>query len=281
MNEQIDELEKYKDYTYIMYILCDKTSSFYSKIKNTINIPIVLSSTGLSMMNTYTAYDIDFSKKIQHISVVLNIFIALSLSILNIFKITEKEFFFNSQSIKFLKMYNKINLELSKKKTIFANSDITNIITEYNILCEHIQFHFPSHIRNKVIKTYRRYKLPFLASGNKKDNFLTTYFDEQKTDTDDLTPQSNESVKSLSTSNSYTYYVSDSAPNTPQLQYKKNQFVATMSPIESVAPSSPLTPAYISSDEENNICDSFDEKLYSNRRKYKRNFKKNRNYLKR
>src|SRR6056300_831325 len=185
MNEEIEELDQYKDYTYIMYILCDKTSSYYSKIKNTINIPIVVCSTGLSMMNSFTSYDIEFSHKIQYISITLNIFIALSLSILNIFKITEKDFFFSSQSTKFLKMYNKINLEISKERTTtVANCDIFGIITEYNILCEHIQFHFPSHIRNRVIKRYRRYKLPFLASGNKKDSYITTYFDEQKTDTD-------------------------------------------------------------------------------------------------
>jgi hypothetical protein len=278
MNEEIEELDQYKDYTYIMYILCDKTSSYYSKIKNTINIPIVVCSTGLSMMNSFTSYDIEFSHKIQYISITLNIFIALSLSILNIFKITEKEFFFSSQSTKFLKMYNKINLEISKERTTtVANCDIFGIITEYNILCEHIQFHFPSHIRNRVIKRYRRYKLPFLANSTIKEHInAANYFKEQQTDTDMSSLQ--ESIKSptLTSSTSYTYFVSDSAPNTPHLNCKNKTFVPKMSPVKSVI-ASPLQPAYISSgDDYDDINEIFDiDKIQISRKKNrKRSIKK-------
>jgi hypothetical protein len=169
-----------------MYIVCDETSSYYSKIKNTINIPIVFCSAGLSIVNTYDTKDSHTNSSIRHLGVVLNILIALSLSILNIYKITEKEFFFSSQSVKFLKIYNKINIEIMKTKTESTKTSIMNIITEYNILCEHIHFHIPSHIRKSIVKNYKNFNLPFLLLNTIKKNKkwkLFTAWDENNTDT--------------------------------------------------------------------------------------------------
>jgi len=169
-----------------MYIVCDETSSYYSKIKNTINIPIVFCSAGLSIVNTYDTKDSHTNTSIKHLGVVLNILIALSLSILNIYKITEKEFFFSSQSVKFLKIYNKMNIEIMKTKTEPTNTNIMNIITEYNILCEHIQFHIPSHIRKSIVKNYKNFNLPFLLLNTIKKNKkwgLFTSWDDNNTET--------------------------------------------------------------------------------------------------
>ena len=168
MDYDLSYINSYKDYSYIMYIVCDQTSSYYSKIKNTINIPIVFCSAGLSIMNTYTTKDLHTSHSIKNTGIVLNILIALSLSILNIYKITEKEFFFNTQSVKFLKIYNKINIEIMKSKTELNTENIMNIITEYNILCEHIQFHIPSHIRKYILKNYKHFQIPFLILNTVK-----------------------------------------------------------------------------------------------------------------
>lgn len=211
MNAEIESIEAYRDYTYIMYIICDKTASYYSKIKHAINIPIVLCSTALSILNTtYTGKEETYYD-IKNSGIVLNFFIALSIAILNMYKITEKEFFFSSQSVNFFKIYNKINVEIAKSKSILAPIDIINIITEYNLLCENIHFHIPSHIRNRIRSSYKTYKMPFLISNTKKKSHrydLFKYFYRDHTKCLDCEEKGYRSA-------SYSYYVSDSSDSTP------------------------------------------------------------------
>lgn len=211
MNAEIESIEAYRDYTYIMYIVCDKTASYYSKIKHAINIPIVLCSTALSILNTtYTGKEETFYK-MKNSGIALNFFIALSIAILNMYKITEKEFFFSSQSVNFFKIYNKINIEIAKSKSILAPVDIINIITEYNLLCENINFHIPSHIRNKIRSSYKTYKMPFLISNTKKRSNrhnLFKYFYKDHNKCSDCEEKGYQSA-------SYSYYVSDSNDSVP------------------------------------------------------------------
>lgn len=178
-----DSIDLYKDYTYIMYILCDKTASFYSKIKNIINIPIIICSTGLSILNTN-----DFNKNFSVISITRNIgigcnlLIAISIAILNYYKITEKEYAFKTSAKSFLELHDKINFELTKSKTINSSVDILKILDEYNLYCEQIAFHIPSRIRRSIIKEYKSYNLPLLLLNNKKHRKIlkTSYFDMYK-----------------------------------------------------------------------------------------------------
>lgn len=237
MNEENESIETYRDYTYIMYIMCDKTASYYSKIKNTINIPIVCCSAGLSMMNTYSGNE-QASTSIRNIGVVLNLLIAISIGILNMYKITEKEFFFSSQAVKFLKTYNKVNIEIAKSKIKFEKIDLISIITEYNILCEHIQFHIPSHIRKKILNTYKKYKMPFLLTNTKKEKktFWKYFTISLKKDDDNKSTQSD-------SNGSHSIYISDSNVSTPPARKpRENTFkISKMSPIESLrAPSSSI-----------------------------------------
>lgn len=178
-----DSIDLYKDYTYIMYILCDKTASFYSKIKNIINIPIIICSTGLSILNTN-----NFDKNIfiisitRNIGIGFNLLIAISIAILNYYKITEKEYAFKTSAKSFLELHDKINFELTKSKTINSSVDILKILDEYNLYCEQIAFHIPSRIRRSIIKEYKSYNLPLLLLNNKKHRKIlkTSYFDMYK-----------------------------------------------------------------------------------------------------
>lgn len=178
--DDVESIEIYKDYTYIMYILCDKTSAFYSKIKNIISIPIVICSTGLSILNTT-----NFNEEIiRYISIGFNLLIALSVAILNLYKIPEKEFSFKSNAMSFLKLHNHINGELAKSKTLLTTIDVVSIINEYNMLCEYIVFHIPSRIRKDITINYQNYKLPLLVTNNNKmiskKKFLFGYYFKQK-----------------------------------------------------------------------------------------------------
>ncbi len=164
-----------------MYILCNKTASFYSKIKNIINIPIVVCSTALSILNTTDFINhTDMIPITRNISIGCNLLIAVTVAILNLFKITEKEYSFKTHSDNFLLLHNKITTEIAKSKTIHTKIDILRIIDEYNLYCEKISFHIPSRIRKHIIKDYNNYKLPLLLINNNKKNnkkyIKMTYF---------------------------------------------------------------------------------------------------------
>ena len=168
---QIEMIETYNDFSYIMYIICEMTASYYSRIKNIVNIPIIICSTGLSILNTTELSDSSFEKIviIRNCGIAFNLLIALSIAVLNAYKITEKEFSFKSQSVNFLKIHNKINVDLAKCKNTMSNVDILDIVKEYNLLCESICFHIPSHIQRYVKRNYRNYKQPFMLSRPKKE----------------------------------------------------------------------------------------------------------------
>jgi len=157
-----------------MYVLCDKTASFYSKIKNIINIPIIVCSSILSIINsTDSNNDINKLNIIRNIGIAFNLLIAISIAMLNFYKFTEKEFSFRVHATNFLKLNNKINAEIVRNNNNNDSSqsqiEILNIIYEYNNISENIVFHFPSRIKKYVIKNYKNYKMPSLVENNNKE----------------------------------------------------------------------------------------------------------------
>lgn len=162
---------QYLELSYIMYMLCDKTSVYYARIKNIIHIPIILCSTSVSILNTT-----EFTKEIMGdkiiiirlCTIIFNLLTAISVAILNVYKITEREFSFKSLSVGFLKIHNKMNIEIARNKNINKNIDgeLMNLIKEYNALCESLTFHIPEHIQRNLKKNSKIYKLPFMNSAN-------------------------------------------------------------------------------------------------------------------
>lgn len=200
---QIEMIETYNDFSYIMYIICEMTASYYSRIKNIVNIPIIICSTGLSILNTTELSESTFDKIVivRNCGIAFNLLIALSIAILNAYKITEKEFSFKTQSVNFLKIHNKINIDLAKCKTTMSPVDILDIVKEYNLLCESLCFHIPSHIQRYVKHNYRNYKQPFMLSQPKKGrrpSIISYYFNK------DEGSKSNETTTNLTVTSTVT-----------------------------------------------------------------------------
>jgi hypothetical protein len=244
---QIEMIETYNDFSYIMYIICDMTASYYSRIKNIVNIPIIICSTGLSILNTTELSDSSFDKIviIRNCGIAFNLLIALSIAILNAYKITEKEFSFKSQSVNFLKIHNKINVDLAKCRNTMSQVDILDIVKEYNLLCESICFHIPSHIQAYVKRNYRNYKQPFMLSRPKKErrtSIISYYFNK---DDSGKSYDSNESSTNLSVTSSTSALSLNNTNNTnnteeTDLEYgylpqpQDSQYRYRLSPIPSV-----------------------------------------------
>lgn len=167
-NEQILLIQNYRDMSYVNNILCDQSSNYYNNLKNIINIPLILSSSALTILNSS-----DFSSDQMKIpNIIINACTTLLLSLINNFKFVEKANNFKSVAVKYNKLTHNIESRLTNDINNISISDISNIITEYDNLNESIDYSFPDHIKERVKKIYKNNrKLP--SSLNCEEVFIT------------------------------------------------------------------------------------------------------------
>ena len=156
-NEQIKLLESYRDKSYVSKILCTETSNFYSFIKNLVNIPLILSS---SIMTVLNSSDFD-SQQMRIPNIISNSSTSLILSLINNYKLPEKCQTFRNKSIKYMHLTNQIEDSLTNDMENITIDKIRNYINEYDSIGESLEYGFPSHIKNRIRKRFiDKKKLP-------------------------------------------------------------------------------------------------------------------------
>ena len=156
-NEQIILLESYRDKTYVSNILCTETSNFYSFIKNLVNIPLILSSSIMTILNSS-----DFDPHTMRVpNIVLNASTGLILSLINNYKLGEKCGTFRNKGIKYMHLCNQIEDSLTNDINNITVDKIRNYINEYDSIGETLEFGFPHHIKNRIRQRFiDKKKLP-------------------------------------------------------------------------------------------------------------------------
>ena len=145
-NEQIKLLESYRDKAYVSNILCVETSNFYSFIKNLVNIPLILSSSVMTVLNSS-----DFDPMAMRIpNIVLNASTSLILSLINNYKLPEKHQAFRQKGIKYMHLTNQIEDSLTNDINNITVDKIRNYINEYDSIGESLEFGYPTHIKNRI-----------------------------------------------------------------------------------------------------------------------------------
>jgi len=148
---QVKTLEQYRDKSFVSSILCEQSASLYSRLKTLINLPIIISSSAMSILNSssFNAEDM----KIPNI--IINTLTALILSLISNFKITEKHGNFKAMSIKMIKLTHHIEDELTNNQESMNPDIIRNIITSYDSLNEQIEFEHAKYIKKRVKNLYK------------------------------------------------------------------------------------------------------------------------------
>ena len=121
---QKDIIFQYRDKTYICSILCQQTSDWYYFLKTIINIPLILMSTSLSIINSLNIDELDM--RIPNI--VINASFALILSLINNFNISEKQANFRSLHLKYTKLTHFIEDKITNELENCTKEDIRKII---------------------------------------------------------------------------------------------------------------------------------------------------------
>ena len=150
--DHIKLLESYRDKAYITSILCAQSSEHFEFLRSIINIPLILSSSVMTVMNSMNETN---SNEIKISNIVLNTWTSLILSLVGNFKLTEQATNFKQIEIKMNKLTHKIEDFLSLDLESTKIEDIRAIINEYDSLNESLDFPFPNFIKNRVKKVYK------------------------------------------------------------------------------------------------------------------------------
>ena len=150
--EQIKLLEGYRDKAYITAILCSQSSEHFSFLKSLVNVPLILSSSVMTILNSM---DEGNNNNMKYANIILNCWTSLILSLVGNFKLTEQATNFKMVEIKQNKLTHKIEDLLSLDLERTKIEDIRLIINEYDALNESLDFPFPNFIKNRVKHIYK------------------------------------------------------------------------------------------------------------------------------
>ena len=163
---QINLLKSYKDKSYIMGVLCQKSFEHFNFIKSICNIPLIIISSAMAILNS-SAFDCN-EMKIPN--VVINSLTAMIVGIINNFRVNEKEGNFKQLSLKFMKISHTIEDKLNNHLDSLTSEDISNQIKEYDSMIEQIDFAFPTSIQKTVKTLYKnKRQLPAILNGDTDD----------------------------------------------------------------------------------------------------------------
>jgi len=159
----LDVLDVYNDKAFVYSVLCIQASRYYNILKYTFQLPIIITSSVLSILNGSTGDD-NIDKHMKIINTVFNITTALILSINNVFKFETKANDFKNSAMKLQKLSHIIESKLLESDTI--NHDFINsIVSSYDNITEAID-DIPGHICKRVRAEYGSKKhLPTVING--------------------------------------------------------------------------------------------------------------------
>lgn len=145
MNNNLALLREYKDKVFVYNVLCVRTYEYYNNIKSFINIPLILSSSVMTILNSGSFTPDDM--KIPNI--VVSGCTALMIALINNYKVAEKAQVFRNLSMKYQTLQHDIEHKLCNDATI-DGEDLREITKQYDDLLSQNEFTFPEHIKKKV-----------------------------------------------------------------------------------------------------------------------------------
>lgn len=149
-DKQLKLFEDYRDKSYVMNVLLTKSYERFSMIKQLCNIPLILSSCVMAIINASQKDAND----IKSFNITINSITVMLLSLISNFKVQEKETLFQTLSNKFMKLTHKIEDDLANNFDFLERVHLQEHIQNYDILIEQITETIPRDIQNKVKQMY-------------------------------------------------------------------------------------------------------------------------------
>ena len=159
-----DILDQYCDKSFVYSVLCSKTSSFFNKWKYALQMPLIITSTVLTYVNSNQ--DENMIEHMKIVNPVFNLMTAILLALNNMLKLESKANDFKNNGIKFQKLSHLI--EQKQLEGDINNDFINSVITQYDNISENCH-EIPNHISKQVHNEYATKKhLPVVCNGVQK-----------------------------------------------------------------------------------------------------------------
>ena len=150
-SEQIKLLESYRHKEYITSILCSQSSEHFSFLLSIVNIPLILSSSVMTVLNSM---DEGSNNNMKYANIILNTWTSLILSLVGNFKLPENATNFAQIQVKMNKLCHQIEDKLAIDLESCKIEDIRQFISDYDALYEQLDYSFPGFIKTRVKKAY-------------------------------------------------------------------------------------------------------------------------------
>ena len=141
-------LKQYQDKAYINAAFI--STNYYNFIKNIINIPLIICNTAMVCINSIIV-DQDLLKILN---IILNYSTGLILSLISNFKLYEHIQQYHQLQIKFNILCHLIDSKITNDLENINNDFITNVVEDYDQICESIEFAYPNSIKKRIKKQY-------------------------------------------------------------------------------------------------------------------------------
>ena len=170
----IDKLSAIRDRAEIMSVLLTKSTGYWSKIDKILKYPLIITSSGLVIINSY------FKDEETHIklpNVILNGINVLIMGILNNLALTQKIENLKAKATEFLELSHEIDAELMLNE--FTQDKVILIQQKYDIVLKYtLTEAIPENVKKSVRKKFLGKKsLPLIING------MMGLDEAQKTDT--------------------------------------------------------------------------------------------------
>lgn len=168
-DKQVKLIQDYRDKSYILNVLMCRSYERFNLIKVLTNIPIILSSSIMAILNS-SSFD---GNEMRLPNIIMNTITAMVLSMTANFNVSEKEVLFQGLSHKFLKLCHQIEDDLTNNLELIQKEEIQEHIKNYDLLIEQIVHPIPKDIQNKVKLIYKSSGRCLPAFLNCEQNFVT------------------------------------------------------------------------------------------------------------
>lgn len=159
-DKQVELLNQYKDKCYISAILCEQSTSYYSFIKNIINIPLIICNSIMIVINSIVLDE----NTLKILNIILNSSSAIILSLISNFKIYEKINEFHTSYIKYNKLMNTIHSKMTNNYEEITSDFIISVVNDYDNITDNLNYAFPNKIKKRIKNQYHHMTLPISLS---------------------------------------------------------------------------------------------------------------------
>ena len=133
-------LKEIKDKSLVISVLCSKSGTLFSRIRSFINIPLILSSGAMTILNSMNEAD---SGSIKYTNIIINSITATILSLVGNFKLAEREVTYKQTHKRMKKLYYQVDIILRTEPEKINAECVGNITKEYVNIYEHLEYPIP------------------------------------------------------------------------------------------------------------------------------------------